>query len=628
MELLEPSQSSLTRTRVSSAATPTPLDYQHHAPNRYEWELEAERARMLRRRFLWFTGTLIVISVLLMPSDVIAVFMRDGSRQATSLVNMIQTIIHLVALGLAFRYARAQVRKERKLYTLAFWIVVGLGLLSLLNAVIIGELAFRTEFDADFRRGYAAGIEIRESTKDAVAETPAVQAPSTDDLIAPAGAVELPATKIVAIDPDQGGRGANVVLTNGILQVISLSAIWWVVFLNHFLACLFLPWTVKEAWRPAAWLLCGAGLVVLLNIALGRGSILYFLGGAVFLPISPLPGLGWCWWRNSRFRTTYRWRFESNQLRQLHQELDGARKIHEASLPLPQDTGPLRLSYVYEPMQQIGGDLLFVHPRPPESNARVSLTPRGPAPTRHTTVLLDVTGHGIAAALTVNRLVGELERIFAENPDIACADVMAALNRYVYLTLATYGVFVTGLAVTVETGEIQRAAWRDPHQVCFSSAGHPTAFVRRANGAIEALIANATMLGVLPPEAYDIEQEELELFPGDGMVIYTDGAIEAMNDEGEMIGIEGVRELIERAASGPAATDNGAGIGGTGGRIDVFDWPDWLIRRVAAHRNGPPADDTLIAVIYRPDGMESPPDVPTPIDAEVVGMVEESMSGA
>ena len=90
------------------------------------------------------------------------------------------------------------------------------------------------------------------------------------------------------------------------------------------------------------------------------------------------------------------------------------------------DDGPVRLNYVYEPMRQIGGDLLFVHP-PPDAMRDGSGT--------FSAVILDVTGHGIAAALTVNRLVGELERLFSENAAASPGDVLRGLNRYVTVTL-------------------------------------------------------------------------------------------------------------------------------------------------------------------------------------------------
>jgi sigma-B regulation protein RsbU (phosphoserine phosphatase) len=245
-------------------------------------------------------------------------------------------------------------------------------------------------------------------------------------------------------------------------------------------------------------------------------------------------------------------------------------------------------------MSQIGGDVLYVHPRPPE-NAEVESDGDFCRPQRQTVVLLDVTGHGIAAALTVNRLVGELERVFAERPEIGAGELMETLNKYVYLTLATHGVFVTGLAIRGDLAGHADAAscYRDPMRITFASAGHPTAFVRSADGEIQRLESNATMLGVLPPEAYDSDEKVFLMHPGDAVIAYTDGAIEARNLEDEMIGIEGVRDLVNV-------------IGGES--MDPSHWPEHLIRRVAAWRNAPPADDTLIACVYRP-----------PVPAELAG---------
>lgn len=583
------------------------LDYEpFEVPsNRYEWELENERARMLRRRFLWFCGTLMALAALGAPFALYSLFTaRAGPEWTASVLNAVSTTLQLTVLLLAFRYARKQERKEKRLYRIAFWLVVGLGLYGIVASRIAGELGLRASLEARERDRVAqhdaagtadaqpqavrvhpsSGIEIDIDLND-TPTTPTTPAPTTS-----------PPAPTPAPTPTSVPRG--------VLQGMSLGVVWWSVFSTHMVACLFLPWTAREASRPACWLVAGAMTLVTLDILLMPGPTAWWLliAGAVVLPPAVLPGIGWCWWRHSKFRTMYRWRFESDQLRQLRQELDGARKIHESSLPPVQPFGPLRLSYVYEPMQEIGGDLIFVHPRPPESDGK---RPAGDASfaNRSTMVLLDVTGHGIAAALTVNRLVGELERLFAERPDIGCAEVMAQLNRYVYLTLATHGVFVTGLALCVECGPMRNGAWRDPYRVTISNAGHPPAFLRRIDGSTQPLESGSTMLGVLPPEAYDAEEESLELQPGEAIVAYTDGAAEATNDDGRMIGIDGVRRLVERVAREPIGRE---GLSGPTREVDGFHWPDRLIRRVAAHRGGPPDDDTLIAVVYRPPASAAP----------------------
>src|SRR6185295_15808135 len=98
--------------------------------------------------------------------------------------------------------------------------------------------------------------------------------------------------------------------------------------------------------------------------------------------------------------------------------------------------------YVYEPMRQIGGDLLFVfppsHQHQDDGVGALSL------------VVLDVTGHGIAAALTVNRIVGELERLFIDDPDAPPGKALAVLNRYVFSTLSKHDHYVTAICLRVD----------------------------------------------------------------------------------------------------------------------------------------------------------------------------------
>jgi hypothetical protein len=606
---------------------------------RYEWELENERARMLRRRFLWFSGTLIVVTLLSLPFGIWASLAFGGNMQLSAAINSAASLIQLAVLVLAFGYARRQNRREKGLYALAFWLVVGLGLLGLLTSRVTSELEFDSSFRQGFESGREMGRQIQDRQGDAQAQTAqnAANAPAGDGsdggIVTPPRSVvviEAPSTETAIrigggpVDDVPGARAnppARVV--ESVAQGVALFSIWFSVFSTHVLACLFLPWTVREAWRPALWLLGGAGVLIAVDMLLGRGSVGFLLGGLILLPIAPLPGVGWCWWRHSAFRDRFRFRFESDQFRKLHRELDGARRIHESSLPRPRAEGPVRFSYVYEPMQQIGGDVIFVHPADPcdDSTCR-----------RHTMILLDVTGHGIAAALTVNRLVGELERLFAERPGLSPAETMAALNRYVYLTIATHGVFVTGVAASVDVPGPQNPqdpgshnVWSVPHELIFTSAGHPPAFLRRQDGSLEPLDSDTTMLGVLPPELFEPHDKRLDLMPGDALVAYTDGATEAANEEGEMIGIDGVRRLIDDVARSKTSDAQGRPL--PPDPDPANRWPDRLIRRVAAHRQAPPADDTLIALIYRP----AVPDVAEDADAPSVAQPtpdEPALAGA
>jgi serine phosphatase RsbU (regulator of sigma subunit) len=79
-----------------------------------------------------------------------------------------------------------------------------------------------------------------------------------------------------------------------------------------------------------------------------------------------------------------------------------------------------------------------------------------------------------------------------------------------------------------------------------SSGGHPLPYVLRADGSVESVGRWGTLLGVVPdPELHDAE---VELSPGDTLVLYTDGVIEARSSGEGMFGPGGLAELLESCA--------------------------------------------------------------------------------
>ena len=79
-----------------------------------------------------------------------------------------------------------------------------------------------------------------------------------------------------------------------------------------------------------------------------------------------------------------------------------------------------------------------------------------------------------------------------------------------------------------------------------ASGGHPLPYVLRADGTVETVGRWGTLLGVVPdPELTDTE---VELRPGDTVVLYTDGVIEARSDSEGMFGPARLAELLESCA--------------------------------------------------------------------------------
>ncbi|MCL4221736.1 MAG: SpoIIE family protein phosphatase [Phycisphaerales bacterium] len=327
----------------------------------------------------------------------------------------------------------------------------------------------------------------------------------------------------------------------------------------HAAGALLLPWTPLRALLAAS----GAFVVTMVGVIAVPPA---YLGRFGFLAVGALvviPGLAISILRNWRDQAREMVEFFRTRYLEVRQELVDARLIHEAAFPPTRDSGAVRFSYAYEPMRQIGGDYLHAHVCPGQNGPEEALS----------IAILDVTGHGIPAALTVNRLHGELVRLYAENPYMAPGAALRALNRYVFLTLSDHSVFVTGIVFRVDptTSTLE-----------FASAGHPPAFLQSSAGVIEELGATSIVLGALDPTEYEPAPVQRRFMPGDSIIAYTDGAMDTRSRTGERLEVAGLRRIVE---------------GGLGDKSQR--WPESIMRAIHQFRHGPSADDVLIVEAYR-----------------------------
>jgi serine phosphatase RsbU (regulator of sigma subunit) len=88
------------------------------------------------------------------------------------------------------------------------------------------------------------------------------------------------------------------------------------------------------------------------------------------------------------------------------------------------------------------------------------------------------------------------------------------------------------------------------------SAGHPPALVRRGDGTVEEGVADGLMLGQFA--SIETTSAVLSLAPGDTLVLYTDGVIEARSPAGEFFGEERLVEVLRTTAGASAGTTSAA----------------------------------------------------------------------
>jgi sigma-B regulation protein RsbU (phosphoserine phosphatase) len=116
--------------------------------------------------------------------------------------------------------------------------------------------------------------------------------------------------------------------------------------------------------------------------------------------------------------------------------------------------------------------------------------------------------------------------------------VLTAVNRQVHAS-SLEGQFAT-LFYGVFDGTKRRLQ--------YVNAGHNPPLVIRGDGSIISLEAGGVPVGVFADSSY--EQETVELNPGDLILAYTDGVIEATNPAESEWGVEG----LQKAATGSNAT--------------------------------------------------------------------------
>jgi serine phosphatase RsbU (regulator of sigma subunit) len=340
------------------------------------------------------------------------------------------------------------------------------------------------------------------------------------------------------------------------VQIGALVPLLVSMFCVHLTASLILPWSLRESATPVGVIVA----IALLASPLAPDPWPARLGGLLALALMGVPGMLICWLRYSRFRQSVALSFLAGRYRDVQRELATARRIHEKVFPRPIHSGPVHFDFRYEPMQQIGGDFVDAIQENPDDHGAQGLT----------IVLVDVTGHGIAAALAVNRLHGEIKRALAQQRSAQPGQILAALNEYVHLTLADENVFATALVARLDP--IRR-------ELRWASAGHPPAFLlRSATNSIDLLDSTAMLLGPLGAEEFDACEARTTLAEGDVLVAYTDGAIECRDRQDRELGIAGLKRMVAGAFAAPDAS----------GSLDA------VLRSIRSYRWGQADDDTLV----------------------------------
>ena len=181
----------------------------------------------------------------------------------------------------------------------------------------------------------------------------------------------------------------------------------------------------------------------------------------------------------------------------IQKELEIAKEIQLSILPaaLP-DSKNFRVAARYLPMTTIAGDFydFFL-----KSDHELGL------------LIADVSGHGVPAALIASmvKLAATTQRPNADSPD----QLLLGMNRALYGH--TQSQFVTAGYVFLDA---------EAQELRYAAAAHPPMLILRQGKVIE-ITENGLMLAAFDFSTYSTVTHPLE--PGDRLLLYTDGIVEA-----------------------------------------------------------------------------------------------------
>jgi len=247
---------------------------------------------------------------------------------------------------------------------------------------------------------------------------------------------------------------------------------------------------------------------------------------------------------------------EALERQRIEQELRVARLIQQFLLPksVPAVDG-WEVTAHYQPARAVGGDFYDFIPFP---DGRIAF------------VIGDVTDKGVPAAL-VMATTRTLLRSAAERL-VSPGAVLEQTNNQLVENIPPK-MFVTCLYALLDpaTGHL-----------VYANAGHDVPYRRTRAGVVE-LRARGMPLGLLPNMHY--EQHEVTLEPGDCVLLYSDGLVEAHSPTREMFGFPRLQAMMGEPADGNLVPF-------LLGRLHAFTGPQWEQED----------DVTIVLLGSRPDG--------------------------
>ncbi len=215
-------------------------------------------------------------------------------------------------------------------------------------------------------------------------------------------------------------------------------------------------------------------------------------------------------------------RYERIEKETLSRELLIGQEIQKSILPkeLPEFTD-VEIASGFVSAKEVGGDFYDLLVKTDGSKNQLMIS------------VADTSGKGVFACFYSLCVRSMLRSYAAVSDDLV--EIVSRTNRLFCGDTGDTGVFVTAWVALFD---------QDSRVMTYTSCGHHPAILKKHHGVIKKLTTSGMALGVAPFDHIDTEQITLE--PGDLLVLYTDGVVEAHNLKMEMFGEAKLIEVIDK----------------------------------------------------------------------------------
>lgn len=222
----------------------------------------------------------------------------------------------------------------------------------------------------------------------------------------------------------------------------------------------------------------------------------------------------------------------------IRKDLQLAEQVQRSLVPQRLELSEVEVSVKYMPMIGVGGDFADIYYDGHES---VFLT------------LIDVTGHGITAALLVNRICSEIRNLVREQREPS--SILYLVNNFIFDAFDGMAMFLTMFSGVLNIRE---------RTFTYAGSAHPAVILwQNQRESFAKLESQNIIIGYEKRAESRFTQEVIDVHPNDKILMYTDGIIEAEDDSGKQLGINGFinffasivnssspDEILERVLSG------------------------------------------------------------------------------